>query len=60
MSANEHEHLTEKHSNLLPPIWVVDDYVPDNVLDSLVSEFEVLLEWHSVLDLYKDNWECKN
>jgi hypothetical protein len=55
--ANDHRRLKESHSNLLLLRGVVNDLVADDVLDSLVGEFEVFLDRHSVLDLQNHDRE---
>ncbi len=50
-TANDHRRMKENHSDLLLLEEVVDDFVADDVLDSLIGEFEVFLDRHRVLDL---------
>ena len=44
---------------LLLEVFVTDS-VADDVLDSLVGEFEVFLDRHSILDLQNHDWERNN
>ena len=49
--ANGHRGLKENHSTLLLLEGAVNEFVANDVLDSLIGEFKVFLDRYSVLNL---------